>query len=77
LVHVAATSIYGAAASLVVLMLWNYYTAQIILVGGEVIKVHHRRTGAFKGSPIPNRSPCSPILCNTSNRVNLTNDRRD
>lgn len=44
--HVAATSVYGAAASLVVLMLWNYYTAQIILVGAEVIKAHDRQTGS-------------------------------
>lgn len=44
--HVAATSIYGAAASLVVLMLWNYYTAQIILVGAEVMKVHARRSAS-------------------------------
>jgi membrane protein len=46
LAHVAATSVYGAAASLVVLMLWNYYTAQIILVGAELMKIHARRRAA-------------------------------
>lgn len=32
-------SAYGAAASLVVLLLWFYYTAQILLLGAEGIKV--------------------------------------
>lgn len=31
---------YGAAASLVVLLLWFYYTAQILLIGAEGIKVY-------------------------------------
>lgn len=42
--HIAATSIYGAAASLIALMLWSYYTAQIILVGAEMMKLHARRS---------------------------------
>lgn len=33
-------SAYGAAASLVVLLLWFYYTAQILLLGAEGIKIH-------------------------------------
>lgn len=51
LAHVAATSIYGAAASLVVLMLWNWLaTAQIILVGAELMKIHVRhRTATHLG----------------------------
>jgi len=44
--YFAATSVYGAAASLIVLMLWNYYTAQVILVGAELMKVHARRRAA-------------------------------
>lgn len=31
---------YGAAASLVVLLLWFYYTAQILMLGAEGIKVY-------------------------------------
>lgn len=31
---------YGAAASLVVLLLWFYYTAQILILGAEGIKVY-------------------------------------
>jgi membrane protein len=33
-------SAYGAAASLVVLLLWFYYTGQILLLGAEGIKVY-------------------------------------
>jgi membrane protein len=33
-------SAYGAAASLVVLLLWFYYTAQILMFGAEGIKVY-------------------------------------
>ncbi len=43
----AFTSLYGAAASLVVLMMWNYYTAQIFLFGAELTKAssHRRKAG--------------------------------
>ena len=38
----AFASVYGAAASLVVLMLWNYYTAQVFLFGAELTKASAR-----------------------------------
>ncbi len=41
----AITSPYGAAASLVVLMLWNYYTAQIFLFGAELTRAYARHCG--------------------------------
>lgn len=42
----AVTSFYGAASSFAVLMLWNYYTAQIFLFGVELTKANanHNRT---------------------------------
>jgi len=40
------TSVYGAAASLVVLLLWVYYSAQILLVGAEFTEVYSRRHGS-------------------------------
>lgn len=40
------TSTYGAAASLVVLLLWVYYSAQILMFGAEFTQVHARRSGA-------------------------------
>ena len=42
----ATTSVYGAAASFVVLLLWNYYTAQIFLFGAELTKAHAIRFGS-------------------------------
>jgi membrane protein len=36
----ATAGAYGAAASLVVLLLWFYYTAQILLLGAEGLKVY-------------------------------------
>jgi len=39
-------SIYGAAGSLVVLLLWVYYSAQIVLIGAELTAVWARRFGS-------------------------------
>lgn len=39
-------SAYGAAGSLVLLLLWVYYSAQILLLGGEFTQVYARRRGA-------------------------------
>ncbi|NPV61546.1 MAG: YihY/virulence factor BrkB family protein [Methanotrichaceae archaeon] len=36
-------SAYGAASSLVIFLIWIYYSAQIFLFGAELIKVHKRR----------------------------------
>ncbi len=33
-------STYGAAASLVVLLIWVYYTSQIVLLGAEFTRAH-------------------------------------
>jgi membrane protein len=40
------TSAYGAAASLVVLLLWVYYSAQILLFGAEFTRVNALRYGS-------------------------------
>lgn len=42
----AVASSYGAAGSLVVLLLWVFYSAQIILFGGEFTQVYAKRRGA-------------------------------
>ena len=39
----AVGSLYGAAGSVVVLLVWVYYSAQIMLLGAEFTKVYHRR----------------------------------
>jgi membrane protein len=40
------TSIYGAAGSLVLILLWIYYSAQILLLGAEFTEVWSRRRGS-------------------------------
>jgi len=42
-------SLYGAAGSLVVLLFWIYYTAQILFLGAEFTYVYSRRFGSRKG----------------------------
>jgi membrane protein len=39
-------SVYGAAGSLVVILLWIYYSAQLVFFGAEFTKVYSRRFGA-------------------------------
>ncbi|HEX6643596.1 MAG TPA: YihY/virulence factor BrkB family protein [Gemmatimonadales bacterium] len=42
----ATASSYGAAGSIVVLMLWVYYTSQVVLLGAEFTRVFTRTTRA-------------------------------
>lgn len=44
--NAAVGSAYGAAGSLVVLLLWIYYWAQLLLFGAEFTHVHAKRHGA-------------------------------
>ncbi len=39
------SSAYGAAGSLIVILLWVYYSAQILLIGAEFTQVYARRFG--------------------------------
>jgi membrane protein len=43
--HSAFSSSYGAAGSLVVVLVWVYYSAQILFFGAELTQVHARRAG--------------------------------
>ncbi len=43
--HSAVTSAYGAAGSLVILLVWIYYSAQILFMGAEFTQVYARRHG--------------------------------
>jgi membrane protein len=40
------TSVYGAAGSLVLVLLWIYYSAQILFLGAEFTEVYSRRYGS-------------------------------
>ena len=42
----AAASSYGAAGSLVILLLWVYYSATIVFFGAELTQVYARRHGS-------------------------------
>jgi membrane protein len=49
----AFSSVYGAAGSLLVLLLWTYYSAQIFLFGAEITKSY----SFILGTRTPPRSP--------------------
>jgi membrane protein len=49
----AFSSVYGAAGSLLVLLLWTYYSAQIFLFGAEVTKSY----SSILGTGAPRRLP--------------------
>lgn len=42
----SVTSAYGAAGSLIIILLWVYYSAQIILLGAEFTQVYARKMGS-------------------------------
>ena len=52
-----ATSAFGAAASLVVILLWVYYSAQIMLFGAEITRVLTLR----EGKPVHAESHAQPV----------------
>jgi membrane protein len=62
----AAGSTYGAAGSLVAVLLWVYYAAQIVLFGGEFTQVYARKHGSHATvgqapSPVPEREARPPV----------------
>lgn len=68
LVHSTVTSAYGAAGSLIVILLWVYYSAQVCLIGAEFTWVYayhyssgivprYDRLGLPHDLPAPKHSP--------------------
>ena len=51
---------FGAAGSLVVILVWVYYSAQIFLLGAEFTWVYAHGHGSLKGQPVPGRAPAVP-----------------
>lgn len=52
---------FGAAGSLVVVLVWVYYSAQIFLLGAEFTWVYAHRHGSLKGQPRPGAGlPAAP-----------------
>jgi membrane protein len=46
LARAGITSVYGAAGSLVLVLLWVYYSAQLLFLGAEFTEVYSRRFGS-------------------------------
>ncbi len=53
-------STFGAAGSLVVLMVWVYYSAQIFLFGAEFTWVYAQRLGSLRGQRAAAATPGEP-----------------
>lgn len=60
LANSSTASVYGAAGSFVLILLWIYYSAQIVLFGAEFTQVYARRYG----SRIQHAVPFSGIVNN-------------
>jgi membrane protein len=59
--HSSVASSYGAAGSIVVLLVWVYYSAQVILLGAEFTRVYaeHRRGKAPPPNNLARRDPAA------------------
>jgi membrane protein len=57
----AIASTYGAAGSVILVLIWVYYSAQIFLLGAEFTKVYAHRYGSLRGAPQPSREPQPPV----------------
>ena len=55
-------STYGAAASIIVVLIWVYYTSQIILMGAEVTHAFAKHRGSIKTRAANERCPNDPNL---------------
>jgi membrane protein len=44
-------STFGAAASLVILLIWVYYSSQIVLIGAEFTHIYATRCGSLRSNP--------------------------
>jgi membrane protein len=53
----AISSGFGAAGSLVIVLVWVYYSAQIFLLGAEFTKAYSETHGSRKGQPPPIQKP--------------------
>jgi membrane protein len=56
----AVGSAYGAAGSFVVLLVWIYYSTQILLFGAEFTQVYAHSQGTGKGRDLRETVPSSP-----------------
>jgi membrane protein len=50
-------STYGAAGSIILLLVWVYYSAQIFLFGAEFTRSYARQFGSMRGASVAANSP--------------------
>jgi membrane protein len=53
-------STYGAAASIIVVLIWVYYSSQIILMGAEITHAFAIHKGSIKKREVPDPAACVP-----------------
>ena len=58
----SVASAFGAAGSLVVMMVWVYYSAQIFLLGAEFTWVYAHSYGSRRGQPRPRPEESAPVV---------------
>ena len=58
--HSGVTSASGAAASLIAVLLWVYYSAQIFLFGAEFTRVYSHWHGSRRSTPMSRALPALP-----------------
>jgi len=54
------TTAFGAAGSLVVLLVWVYYSAQVFLMGAEFTWAYSVTFGSHRAQPLPAAAPAVP-----------------
>ena len=57
----SVASAFGAAGSLVVMMVWVYYSAQLFLLGAEFTWVYAHTYGSRRGQPRPRPEESAPV----------------
>ena len=58
----AVGSAFGAAGSFVVLLVWVYYSTQLLLLGAEFTQVYAKRRGSAFGADPARPEPPNPVL---------------
>ncbi len=57
----SGASVYGAAGSLIVLLLWIYYSSQLLFFGAEFTQVYARRHGSLRPEAGAGSLPSAPV----------------
>ncbi len=64
-------SAFGAAGSLAVVLVWVYFSAQILLLGAEFSHLYAQRFGSHRGEPEPKPCPAPPATPQQADKVTV------